>query len=463
MTPQRSIPRLARWAVPAGAVALTGIVVVGYAIAGVQAAPSLPARTPVQLIASINSTAGLPPLTATVQETAALGLPSLPGNASDQMSVLSWLSGTHTARIWYSDPAHVRVAVPVQMGESDVRRDGRDVWFWDSQHSQATHVVLPSQAAGQPGSGYQPDQAVPSPQQAARQVLKAVGPTTRVGLQQNVMIAGQPAYQLSLTPKDSRSLIGEVRIAVDANRPLPLRLQVFARGASSPAFQVGYTSLRFGQPDPANFAFTPPPGAKVKTVTVPSHRPVMLPGGPAHIKAGQHVRLRGLPVSPAPPLQVRLPKQVKLTPLPKGAPKMVMIPGQAAPGVRGVPGAVTPGVRGIPGPGLRGIPGPLPGAPQVLGKDWLTVLAIPAAAAPLPAPRQQPGSGTVVFGEPRPGGSALAVLGDLLRASTPVHGSWGSGRLLTTSLVSVLATSDGTVLIGAVKPSVLYADAAQVK
>ncbi len=117
-------------------------------------------------------------------------------------------------------------------------------------------------------SGFTP--AAPTPQQLAKQALAAVGPTTKVGLQQNVSIAGQPAYQISLAPKDSRSLIGEIRIAIDAQRALPLRVQIFARGSSSPAFQVGFTSLQFGTPAASNFAFTAPPGAKVKTITVPA-------------------------------------------------------------------------------------------------------------------------------------------------------------------------------------------------
>ena len=62
-----------------------------------------------------------------------------------------------------------------------------------------------------------------------------------------------------------------------------------------------------------------------------------------------------------------------------------------------------------------------------------------------------------------PGGPNLAILGALLQAAKPVHGTWGSGRLLTTSLVSVLVTSNGKILVGAVTPAVLYADAAQVK
>ena len=44
----------------------------------------------------------------------------------------------------------------------------------------------------------------------------------------------------------------------------------------------------------------------------------------------------------------------------------------------------------------------------------------------------------------------------MLGSAKPVHGSWGSGTLVTTSLVSMLMTN-GQVYIGAVEPSVLYA------
>jgi hypothetical protein len=62
-----------------------------------------------------------------------------------------------------------------------------------------------------------------------------------------------------------------------------------------------------------------------------------------------------------------------------------------------------------------------------------------------------------------PGGDGSAIMGAVLGSATPVHGAWGSGRLLRTSLVSVLITDNGHVLIGAVTPQVLYSAAAQVK
>jgi hypothetical protein len=56
-----------------------------------------------------------------------------------------------------------------------------------------------------------------------------------------------------------------------------------------------------------------------------------------------------------------------------------------------------------------------------------------------------------------------AILAALLKSATPVQGAWGSGKLVQTSLASMLITSNGHVLIGAVDPSVLYSAAAQIK
>ena len=91
-----------------------------------------------------------------------------------------------------------------------------------------------------------------------------------MGVQRTVTVAGQPAYQLVLAPKSAGSLIGRVNIAIDAARNVPLRVQVFARGAKTPAFQVGYTSIAFVRPAAANFSFTPPKGATVKVVSPPA-------------------------------------------------------------------------------------------------------------------------------------------------------------------------------------------------
>jgi outer membrane lipoprotein-sorting protein len=373
------VPRLSRrsrWAVPAGALVVTGAVMAGTLISAAQAAPGLPARSPAQLLAEVADST-TPPLTGTVVETAAFGLPALPATGNTT-SLSSLLTGSHTIRVWYSSPGHFRLSVPESLSESDVIRDGSTAWLWQSTLNKVTKFTLPAHAAKQA------KQAVPkqplTPQQAAQQVLAAVGPTTTVSVATNVTVAGQPAYALVLAPKDARSLVGQVQIAIDGRNGVPLRLQVFARGASSPAFQVGYTAIQFVTPAPADLSFTPPPGSTVTQVN--------LTGG--HETKGQ---------------------------------------GQQPSGV------------------------------TTIGSDWLTVLKLPASmltpGASTPG-ASAPGASTPAGGS---AGDSAAVLRALLASATPVHGAWGTGRLLRTSLVSVLITDQGSAYVGAVQPSVLYAAA----
>src|SRR5712671_3518635 len=261
MTQVPKLSRRARWAIPAGALVVTGGVLAGSLISSAQAAPGLPARTAAELLAEVADSTP-PPLTGTVVETASFGLPALPATGNPT-SLSSLLTGSHTMRVWYASPGHFRLAAPQSLSESDVIRDGRTAWLWQSTLNKVTKFTLPANS---------PEKVVPqqplTPQQAAKQVLAAVGPTTTVRVDSNVTVAGQAAYALVLAPKDTRSLIGQVQIDVDGSNGVPLRLQVFARGASSPAFQVGYTDIHFVTPAPADLSFTPPAGAAVTHVNL---------------------------------------------------------------------------------------------------------------------------------------------------------------------------------------------------
>lgn len=129
MKQRASLPRWGRWAVPAGVLVVAGGLLAGSVIPAAQAAPLLPSRTPAQLLAALAARTSAPPLTGTVMETASLGLPSLP-TAGDPASLSSLLTGSHTIRVWYSDPDHYRIAVPQSMSESDVIRNGRRSPRW---------------------------------------------------------------------------------------------------------------------------------------------------------------------------------------------------------------------------------------------------------------------------------------------------------------------------------------------
>ena len=200
--------RRGRWAVPAAAVVVAGGVIAGLQIPTAQASPALPARTPAQLLAQVSADAKVPPLTGTVVETTSLGLPQLP-QTHNPTSLSSLLTGSHTVKVYYQDAQHFRLAAPQSLSETDVIRNGNTLWVWDSTRNAVTEVSWPKgalkHAVQQP-----PGVSALTPQQAADQVLKAAGRTTKVSVQANVLVAGEPAYQLVLAPKDARSLIGRV-------------------------------------------------------------------------------------------------------------------------------------------------------------------------------------------------------------------------------------------------------------
>jgi outer membrane lipoprotein-sorting protein len=256
----------ARWAVPVvAAVALAGVGPLATTLTA-SARGSLPPRTAAQLLVDVQH-AKLETLSGTVVETSDLGLPALPsvgGQGGGSASFSSLVSGSHTMRLWYAGPDRVRVALLGQLGESDLVRTGSDVWAWSSDTNTATHWTAPSTEGAQQVGPDPADGPPLTPQQAADAALAAIGPSTRVSTDPTAVVAGRPAYDLVLTPRDARSTVGSVHIAVDGSTHLPTRVQVFARGASSAAFEIGFTSFSTATPPGSTFAFTPPPGATVK-------------------------------------------------------------------------------------------------------------------------------------------------------------------------------------------------------
>ncbi len=212
-------------------------------------------------------------LSGTVTQTANLGIPEIPGAGGSRSSDFnSLISGTHTLRVWYAAPDKSRIALLGTLGESDVIMNGTDVWTWSSDDNEATHRTVDPAARDQAqdrardeAKSKAPADLPKTPQEAADRFLSAVGPTTEVATDSDVTVAGRAAYELVLRPKDKRSLITEVRIAVDGEKSVPLRVRVFADG-TEPAAEVGYTEVDFGVPDDGQFAFNPPPGAKVTEV-----------------------------------------------------------------------------------------------------------------------------------------------------------------------------------------------------
>jgi outer membrane lipoprotein-sorting protein len=253
------------------------------------AAPSLRPLTARQLIADVLAHAAHPAaLSGTVHQSAALGLPSLPGDASS--ASLSWqqlITGSHDARVWVDGPERQRIAVLGQLSEANVVHNGTDLWTYTSASNTATHTVLPAARA----HADTPSATQFTPAGAATYALKAITPSTRVSVGTAQRVAGRPAYSLVLQPRDGRSTVRQVVLSVDAATFTPLRAQIFGAG-SKPAFEVGFSTVHFARPAASIFSFRVPAGARVeKSIAGSDHGyqgdvPAGAPGGTTVVGSG---------------------------------------------------------------------------------------------------------------------------------------------------------------------------------
>ncbi|MGH3417121.1 MAG: LolA family protein [Actinocrinis sp.] len=382
-------------------ISVVAIVAAGAALAPqfASAAPSLPPITAQNLLVKATQS-HVDTYSGTVALTTNLGLPALP-NLAGGANPLSLFSGTHTLQVAANGPDKQRVALLDTMSEYDFVHNGTQVWLYDSQHNSVEHATLDGkgtdakskaelQKARSNAKGLA--QAPLTPQEAAQRLLAAIDPSTNVSVDGTKSVAGRAAYTLVLTPRQHGSLIGRITMAIDAQNGAPLQLAVYPAGSTTPAFELGFTSVSFSAPSDSQFDFTAPKGATVKDLNGANKQPSQ-DGG--MLSNGGDLK------------------------------------------------------------------------PQVLGRDWLSVVELHGVSLSDLTSAAQSSGGSAGKGS-RHGGNATGLfngdissyLNTLIGAGKSVHGAFGSGKLYTTNFLSVLITDDGRLFAGAVTPSVLEADAA---
>lgn len=392
------------WVVPA---------VVAVAVAGAFAVPQLasagdaglPDITPEEL--AVRAAESVPvPLSGTVVYTARLGLPEIPFTEAAGADPIALLGGSSMLRVWSDGTGRSRVALLGAASEYSVVRDGADAWTYSSTDDEVVHYGLDDadqaryeEGAAQLRSGIAPELAgdLPTPEEAGREALAHAEEFSTVSLDAQTTVAGRGAYQLVITPRSTETLVARVVVAIDAETLTPLRVQAWStQDATAPSLELGFTDVTFAMPEDSVLAFSEPAGADSREVVVP---------------------------------------------LPE--------PGEQ-------PSAATD-------------PSELPDGVSVTGTGWESVtewsgLDVAALVAGDPAALDGlPGSGRIIgsqdaeelvgefLGEDGSGGPQLdqSALYDQLTTAVP------EGRLLSSTLLSVLVTTDGRVLVGAVPAETL--------
>ncbi|MFE2208293.1 MULTISPECIES: LolA family protein [Streptomyces] len=188
------------------------------------------------------------------------------GAAAPQDKLMELTSGTHTLRVAADGPERQKLSVLGDASEYSVIHNQGEVWAYDSKSDEVYHAEAPEGRDGGEHAEKAPkgtEGAAATPKDFAEKALAAAGDTTSVTVDGTAQVAGRDAYQLLITPKQSGSTIGSVRIAVDAENGVPLKFTLSAASGGKAVVDAGFTKVDFAKPAASTFAFTPPKGAKV--------------------------------------------------------------------------------------------------------------------------------------------------------------------------------------------------------
>ncbi|MFD5830875.1 outer membrane lipoprotein carrier protein LolA [Lentzea sp. NPDC060358] len=189
----------------------------------------------------------------TVEVDNKLGLPAI-------AEIPQLADGKHSARIWTDGNGKVRLALPNGQSEQTIVDDGTTTWSWNSADNEVTKSEHKN--TGEPEAG----RKSVDPASAAKEIVGKTKEFSDISVDGTARVANRAAYELVLTPKASeKTLVREVRIAVDSELKMPLRVAVLTNGTAEPAGTVGFKEINVGPQDSKLFEFTPPANAGVTT------------------------------------------------------------------------------------------------------------------------------------------------------------------------------------------------------
>ncbi|MCG8916805.1 outer membrane lipoprotein carrier protein LolA [Actinokineospora sp. PR83] len=230
------------------ATGVVGLVLLAAPAGADEAPPTLPEVSAEALVQSV-LTSDVPALSGTVRVSTDLGLP-VPGLPT----------GDEAVRVYTDGQGKARISMDQGRGEKTVIADGATTWLWNS----ADRSVVKYDSAAEHKADRSTEEKLADPAAVSLEFITAMRADSTVSVDGTAKVADRPAYQLVLTPKPTeRTLLREVRVAVDSETRLPLRLEVMANGSAEPALSVGFTEFATGAQDAGLFTFTPPAGAEV--------------------------------------------------------------------------------------------------------------------------------------------------------------------------------------------------------
>jgi outer membrane lipoprotein-sorting protein len=284
----RRLP-LSRLLLVCGLVVVLGASVTAFALA-LGAGPTPP---PKPLADAIHQALVAPPVegvTARIQLTDHLlegaNLASGSGGTAGQLSSSPLLSGG-SGRLWIAKDGRARLELQAEQGDTQIYYDGNTVSMYDASSNTLYRYTVPAhEGSSADGSSSAGSSTTPHEAPSVAKIEETISHLQRVDVSGATPtdVAGQAAYTVRVTPKESGSLIGGAELSWDAVHGVPLRAAIYSTKSATPAIELAVTEVSYGAVDGSVFDFKPPANAKVEEVVAPA-------GGAANDSSGEHPKI----------------------------------------------------------------------------------------------------------------------------------------------------------------------------
>jgi outer membrane lipoprotein-sorting protein len=232
------------------ALAAGGAAIAMAAAGGGQAPPPKPLDQAISDALSANPPAGV---TADVQFTNNL----FPSGALLGQAGSALMTGA-TGRLWLTNDGHGRIELQSDAGDVQIVWDPQTISVYDASSNTVYRANLPQQTSS---SGT--DTNAPPTLAEIDSFLTNLGVDWALSDAHPANVGGQPAYNVSISPKHDGGLLGSLQLAWDASQGTPLQVGVYAQGDNTPVLQLGLSNINYGAVASGDVNIAPPAGAKV--------------------------------------------------------------------------------------------------------------------------------------------------------------------------------------------------------
>jgi outer membrane lipoprotein-sorting protein len=268
----RRLP-LSRLLLVCGLVVVLGASVTAFALA-LSAGPTPP---PKPLADAVHQALVAPPVegvTARIQLTDHLleGANLASGSGGTGQLSSSPLLSSGSGRLWIAKDGRARLELQAEQGDTQIYYEGHTVSMYDASSNTLYRYTIPArESSSSDGSSSAGSSTTPHEAPSVAKIEEAISHLQRVDVSGATPtdVAGQAAYTVRVTPKESGSLIGGAELSWDAVHGVPLRAAIYSTTSATPAIELAATEVSYGPVDSSVFDFKPPANAKVQEIVLP--------------------------------------------------------------------------------------------------------------------------------------------------------------------------------------------------